>query len=91
MPSAIAPAAHQARLLDQGQTESESAASRSLAAHLMEREASSAAGPSRPTTLSVSSVIDYALCPKRFYWSVVRPLPRFSGPSARIGTAAMAS
>ena len=66
--------------------ESESAASRSLAAHLMEREASSAAGPPRPTTLSVSSVIDYALCPKRFYWSVVRPLPRFSGPSARIGT-----
>jgi DNA helicase-2/ATP-dependent DNA helicase PcrA len=31
-------------------------------------------------------VIDYARCPKRFYWSQVRPLPRFSGPAARIGT-----
>ncbi|MGH2590041.1 MAG: PD-(D/E)XK nuclease family protein, partial [Actinomycetota bacterium] len=24
--------------------------------------------------------------PKRFYWSSVRPLPRFAGPAARIGT-----
>ena len=24
--------------------------------------------------------------PKRFYWTSVRPLPRFSGPAARIGT-----
>jgi DNA helicase-2/ATP-dependent DNA helicase PcrA len=31
-------------------------------------------------------VIDYARCPKRFYWTAVRPLPRFSGPAARIGT-----
>jgi DNA helicase-2/ATP-dependent DNA helicase PcrA len=31
-------------------------------------------------------VIDYARCPKRFYWTSVRPLPRFSGPAARIGT-----
>jgi DNA helicase-2/ATP-dependent DNA helicase PcrA len=30
--------------------------------------------------------MDHALCPKRFYWSRVRPLPRFSGPAARIGT-----
>ena len=30
--------------------------------------------------------MDYAQCPKRFYWSTVRPLPRFSGPAARIGT-----
>ena len=28
----------------------------------------------------------YAQCPKRFYWTSVRPLPRFSGPAARIGT-----
>ena len=33
-----------------------------------------------------SGVIDYARCPKRFYWTAVRPLPRFSGPAARIGT-----
>jgi DNA helicase-2/ATP-dependent DNA helicase PcrA len=30
--------------------------------------------------------MDYARCPKRFYWTSVRPLPRFSGPAARIGT-----
>ena len=39
-----------------------------------------------PKSITVSSTIDYARCPKRFYWSVVRPLPRFSGPAARIGT-----
>jgi DNA helicase-2/ATP-dependent DNA helicase PcrA len=37
-------------------------------------------------TVSVGGVIDYARCPKRFYWTAVRPLPRFSGPAARIGT-----
>src|SRR2546430_15698028 len=52
----------------------------------MKREAPSSTGPVRPTALSVGALIDYARCPKRFYWSVVRPLPRFSGPSARIGT-----
>ena len=36
--------------------------------------------------MSVGGVIDYTRCPKRFYWSQVRPLPRFSGPAARIGT-----
>jgi DNA helicase-2/ATP-dependent DNA helicase PcrA len=36
--------------------------------------------------VSVGGLIDYARCPKRFYWSAIRPLPRFSGPSARIGT-----
>jgi DNA helicase-2/ATP-dependent DNA helicase PcrA len=39
-----------------------------------------------PQTVSVGGVIDYARCPKRFYWTSVRPLPRFSGPAARIGT-----
>ncbi|MEX2274792.1 MAG: ATP-dependent DNA helicase [Actinomycetota bacterium] len=57
-----------------------------LATHLRGREAAPAVGPSIPTTLSVSGVIDYDRCPKRFYWSAVRPLPRFSGPAARIGT-----
>jgi DNA helicase-2/ATP-dependent DNA helicase PcrA len=61
---------------------------RSLAAHLREREAVEG-GPvdaRPPTAVSASGVIDYARCPKRFYWTSVRPLPRFSGPAARIGT-----
>jgi ATP-dependent DNA helicase UvrD/PcrA len=61
---------------------------REVARHLREREA--ADGVPRPEappqTLSVSGVTDYARCPKRFYWTSVRPLPRFSGPAARIGT-----
>jgi len=36
--------------------------------------------------VSVGGVVDYTTCPKRFYWTSVRPLPRFSGPAARIGT-----
>jgi len=59
-----------------------------LATHLKEREnaegAPTAVAP--PLGVSVGGVIDYARCPKRFYWSSVRPLPRFSGPAARIGT-----
>jgi CRISPR/Cas system-associated exonuclease Cas4 (RecB family) len=59
---------------------------RTLAAHLLEREARTGEAPEPPRTVTVSGAIDYARCPKRFYWSVVRPLPRFSGPAARIGT-----
>lgn len=59
---------------------------RTLAAHLVEREADVADQPSSPRSVTVSGVIDYGRCPKRFYWTVVRPLPRFSGPAARIGT-----
>jgi DNA helicase-2/ATP-dependent DNA helicase PcrA len=61
---------------------------RGLAAHLLEREgAEGAAGPvGIPMVLSASSLVDHARCPKRFYWTAVRPLPRFSGPAARIGT-----
>jgi DNA helicase-2/ATP-dependent DNA helicase PcrA len=63
---------------------------RQLAAHLVEREVAdrptTGAGDRIPLTLSASSLMDHALCPKRFYWSRVRPLPRFSGPAARIGT-----
>jgi len=61
---------------------------RGIAGHLREVEGDDAA-PSlvlAPRTLSASSLVDHARCPKRFYWSVVRPLPRFSGPAARIGT-----
>ncbi len=61
---------------------------RQLAAHLREREAVEG-GPSierAPQAVGASDLITYAQCPKRFYWSRVRPLPRFSGPAARIGT-----
>ncbi len=58
------------------------------AAFLREREGAPGAGETGPVsrTISASGVIDYARCPKRFYWTAVRPLPRFSGPAARIGT-----
>ena len=61
---------------------------RQLAAHLLERESAdgTGAGPRVPTVLSASALVDHARCPKRFYWTAVRPLPRFSGPAARIGT-----
>jgi DNA helicase II / ATP-dependent DNA helicase PcrA len=61
---------------------------RGLAQHLREREdlEGSEAEVSTPHSVSVGGVIDYARCPKRFYWTSVRPLPRFSGPAARIGT-----
>ena len=65
-----------------------SAEQRQLATHLRDRE-SAERGPGAegvPQTLSVSALTTYAQCPKRFYWSSVRPLPRFSGPAARIGT-----
>jgi len=56
------------------------------ALHLAEREAAGPVRPSAPSSVSVSGLIDYSGCPKRFYWTTVRPLPRFSGPAARIGT-----
>ncbi|MFA5890067.1 MAG: ATP-dependent DNA helicase [Actinomycetota bacterium] len=43
-------------------------------------------GPVLPRSLPVSSLVTYAGCPKRFYWSYVRPLPRRPGVAARIGT-----
>src|SRR5262245_36540204 len=61
---------------------------RGIAGHLREIEGDDG-GPAvivAPRTLSASSLVDHARCPKRFYWTVVRPLPRFSGPAARIGT-----
>jgi ATP-dependent DNA helicase UvrD/PcrA len=39
-----------------------------------------------PTTLSVSSVLSYLRCPKLFFWSHVRPLPRRPSEAARLGT-----
>jgi DNA helicase-2/ATP-dependent DNA helicase PcrA len=72
---------------DRGAFERLSGDRRRLAAHLLESEAEpGAAGRVAPRTLSASSLVDHAKCPKRFYWTVVRPLPRFSGPAARVGT-----
>jgi DNA helicase-2/ATP-dependent DNA helicase PcrA len=59
---------------------------RTLAEHLLEREAATNDEIGIPATVSVGGIVDYGRCPKRFYWSAVRPLPRFSGPAARIGT-----
>ncbi len=39
-----------------------------------------------PPALSVTGLVTYARCPKQFYWTVVRPLPRRSSPAARLGT-----
>jgi len=72
---------------ERAEYEREAAANRSVAGELAARErARPAAGGAMPPTVSVGGLIDYALCPKRFYWSAVRPLPRFSGPAARIGS-----
>jgi DNA helicase-2/ATP-dependent DNA helicase PcrA len=59
---------------------------RSLATHLVALEASTDDRAYVPSTVSVGGLVDYGRCPKRFYWSSVRPLPRFAGPAARIGT-----
>ena len=73
---------------DRGTFERAAAERRQLASHLRDREAvEGGPGVERvPQTVGASAVITYAQCPKRFYWSSVRPLPRFSGPAARIGT-----
>lgn len=42
--------------------------------------------PAIPSSLSVSGLVDYARCPKLFYWSVVRPLPRRVSQAARLGS-----
>ncbi|MFN2491009.1 MAG: ATP-dependent helicase [Actinomycetota bacterium] len=44
------------------------------------------AGPDdRLRSLSVSSLVQYARCPKQFFWTVVRPLPRRPSAAARLG------
>jgi len=37
-------------------------------------------------TVSVTGLVTYAQCPKRFFWSAVDPLPRRRSPSAVAGT-----
>jgi|GEM_PF-1656769 len=39
----------------------------------------------RLRSLSVSNIVQLARCPKQFYWTVVRPLPRRPSPAARLG------
>jgi DNA helicase-2/ATP-dependent DNA helicase PcrA len=64
-----------------------SAERRTMARHLLERESAQPPPGGRPRgTVAVGSLIDFARCPKLYYWSAVRPLPRFAGPRARIGT-----
>lgn len=64
----------------------EAAERRVVAAHLLEARETPPPDPGLPPTIAVGGLVEYERCPKRFYWSVVRPLPRFSGPAARIGT-----
>ena len=61
---------------------------RELAGHIREREGAEAQddGALVPSSFASTGVIEYLRCPKRFYWQRIRPLPRFSGPAARIGT-----
>jgi DNA helicase-2/ATP-dependent DNA helicase PcrA len=59
---------------------------KSAAAAALDRDREVPATPELPATIAVGGAIEYARCPKRFYWTTVRPLPRFSGPAARIGT-----
>jgi DNA helicase-2/ATP-dependent DNA helicase PcrA len=63
-----------------------SASRRTLAAHLVEQGSETDRPPPAPSSTSVGGLINYARCPKLYYWSSVRPLPTFAGPSARIGT-----
>jgi DNA helicase II / ATP-dependent DNA helicase PcrA len=41
---------------------------------------------SPPEAISVTGLIDYEGCPRHFYWSQVRPLPRRPNPAARLGS-----
>jgi len=55
-------------------------------ARLIEERTRPETSPPVPTTLSVTGVIDYVKCPKLFYWSQIRPLPRRPNPAARLGS-----
>jgi DNA helicase-2/ATP-dependent DNA helicase PcrA len=71
---------------DREEYRSAAAEQRVIAANLLEQSTTGSALPSLPHAVSVGGLVEYARCPKRFYWSTIRPLPRFSGPAARIGT-----
>jgi DNA helicase-2/ATP-dependent DNA helicase PcrA len=84
--SALASAVGALEPSDREAFERASGEGRLMALDLLAREAEPARRPGAPTSVAVGGLIDYARCPKRFYWTAVRPLPRFSGPAARIGT-----
>ena len=62
------------------------AGKRRSAAEAIDRDRETSGAPALPATIAVSGAIEYARCPKRFYWTTIRPLPTFSSPAARIGT-----
>jgi DNA helicase-2/ATP-dependent DNA helicase PcrA len=62
------------------------AAAHAERAALIEERVEAQPAPEAPTTLSVSSVLAYLRCPKLFFWSQVRPLPRRPSEAARLGT-----
>jgi DNA helicase-2/ATP-dependent DNA helicase PcrA len=58
----------------------------------LELDGGAGAGRSGPSgrqaarVVSVTGIVTYSRCPKQFFWTDVRPLPRRSSPSARLGT-----
>ncbi len=73
---------------DRREYEERKAAALERIAYLSEKDPMKEARPLPvPGALGVTSLTTYARCPKQFYWSVVRPLPRRPGPAARLGTA----
>jgi DNA helicase-2/ATP-dependent DNA helicase PcrA len=53
---------------------------------LVAGRAAAEAGPEVPRTLSVSALLTHERCPKQFYWTYVRPLPRRPSAAAALGT-----
>ena len=39
-----------------------------------------------PNAFATTSLVTYARCPRRFFWTTIRPLPRRASDAARIGT-----
>ncbi len=57
--------------------------------HIDPVDDATAAGPAprpAPTALSVTGLVTFSRCPKAFFWTDVRPLPRRSSSAARLGT-----
>lgn len=52
---------------------------------LFELETRHETGPSQPPSTSVTGLVSYAACPRRFYWSEVDRLPRRPSAAARRG------
>ena len=54
--------------------------------HTLFPSAPVATAPAAPRALPVSALVTYGECPKEFYWTYVRPLPRRPSSAARVGT-----